>query len=96
MEILVVAPKLYTRAKHHIVSHGAEDLALLNDVEKTAYKELSNEVHGTSLPDPRWHLVCVGLEVVKLVCLVTHFFRSVSPPSAAVYRPATVSAAMLW
>jgi len=94
VEILVVAPKLYTRAKHNIVSQATKDLAVLNDLEKSALKELSNEVHGKPLPDPRWHLVYVGLEVVKLVSLATFVIWSASPPaSAAVYRPATISAA---
>lgn len=74
MQILVVAPKLYQRAQHQIVTAMSSE-TLEDKSEQQALADLTQQVKDKPLPDVRWHVVYVGLEVAKLTFLLMFVFR---------------------
>jgi hypothetical protein len=74
-QVLVVAPRLYTRAKAKIVDGFENCQDTLTAAERSAYDKLSEELRGRELPSPTWHRVYGLLELVKVVCLQSFAFR---------------------
>lgn len=78
VEIFVVAPKLYTRAQHQIMTafQDADGRSTLDDSERDSLMALSQHVQNKpKQPDAKWHVVYVGLEVVKLTSLMTFVWQ---------------------
>jgi hypothetical protein len=74
LEIIVVAPKLYARAKHKIVVQASADHELLNERERMALSSLADAIRNKPLPRAKWHVVYGLLEAVKVACLTGFVF----------------------
>jgi hypothetical protein len=74
LEIIVVAPKLYARAKHKIVEQASVDHDLLNEHERMALSSLADAIRNEPLPPGKWHFVYVLMEAVKVACLTGFVF----------------------
>jgi hypothetical protein len=74
LEIIVVAPKLYARAKHKIVVQASADHELLNEQEIMALSSLADAIRNKPLPPAKWHFVYVLMEAVKVACLTGFVF----------------------
>ena len=77
VQILLVAPKLYTRAQHQIVQAMTGKETELQDYpdEQEALVDLTQQAQDKPMPDVRWHFVYVALEAVKLSSLLMFVFR---------------------
>lgn len=68
-ELFLVTPKLYTRAKHKIVSQASADYDRLDHHEKVMLQSLSFEIQQVPLPTRSWQVLYVSLEAIKFLCL---------------------------
>jgi hypothetical protein len=74
LEVLLIAPKLYIRAKYTIVSAASDEH--LSDKEQSALTSLRGEITDTPLPPAKWHFVYVLLESLKVTCLARFVFTT--------------------
>lgn len=63
----IVGPLLYFRAKYKMVNEAVREH--LTTEEKTTLNGIAREIEGKQLPDARWHVIYVFLDLLKVVGL---------------------------
>jgi hypothetical protein len=71
-QVLLIAPKLYIRAKYKIVNAASDEQLL--DEEQSVLTSLQDEIRDKPLPPAKWHFVYVLLESMKVTCLTGFVF----------------------